>query len=805
MICNRNPVLDGLPEAPTRQKVAERAIVLKRNFVIIAIMGIDLGREILELLVYFGGDQGGQPSHVAVRFLLPSFFWTVLAVVAFRHWRQIGEKKDRYIGIAAVAGLARELLMFTAEYGSMRGLLSFDSLYPFYPPFEHAATMLSCIFIAAAFINYNLGKTQFSRRYLLLAASLTLIIYMVTAFLWPVYLSSHPRAPFGSFRGDMVFRVAAALFMGTALVVFLQAKMRGVKAQTALLLGFTFLFLDEFLMIFNLASKERHVAIFAPIRHNLHIWAIPLFLGVYWSDLKYSLQKALQDFKQERSRSEAVIAAIGDGISIQDTEFRILYQNQVHRELTGDHWGKLCYQAYEKRDRPCEDCPVTKTMLDGNIHRAERSMELPAGRYYVEITASPLRDAEGRIVAGIEVVRNVTERKRLHHEMAKTEKLESVGLLAGGLAHDFNNLLTAVAGNIGLAAHHLDAGAPGDAYKRLVDAEKASERATCLTRQLLTFSTGGVPIRKTASIIDIIRDSIGFTLTGSNVKARFRFPDAIPPVEVDVGQIHQVFNNLAINAVQAMPNGGVLTVTLGKERITGEPSRLLLPPGDYIRIEVADTGTGIPPDIISKIFEPYFTTKGTGTGLGLATAYSIMKKHDGIITAVSGLGAGAVFHVYLPVSNAKEVPADAGNGDIIRGTGNVLVMDDEPLILDTACAMLKALGYGCAFAKDGAEAVAMYRTARNTKAPYDVVILDLTVPGGIGGREAMQKLLALDPHAVGIVSSGYSNDPVMADHLQYGFKGCIAKPYNAETLGRVIHDTMNNKINSLPHPGFLAE
>jgi signal transduction histidine kinase/CheY-like chemotaxis protein len=405
---------------------------------------------------------------------------------------------------------------------------------------------------------------------------------------------------------------------------------------------------------------------------------------------------------------------------------------------------------------------------------------------HVEITASPVRDAGGRIIAGIEVVRDVTERKRLSEEMAKTEKLESVGLLAGGIAHDFNNLLTGIFGNISLAKMH----ASGNELvgERLAEAEKASLRASELTRQLLTFAKGGIPIKKTQSIAGIITEAVGFTLSGSRVKAAFALPDDLPPLDVDAGQLHQVFNNLALNAIQAMPQGGVLTVTAARDRpAAGAVPRL--PAGDYVRISIADTGDGISPDILPRIFDPYFTTKKTGTGLGLATVYSIVKKHGGGIAAGSRPGSGAVFDIYLPLSTGKAaiVPQKP---PVMRGAGTILIMDDEQLILNTADQMLRTLGYRCTCSRDGVDAVSRYKAAFRSKAAYDAVILDLTVPGGLGGREAMQQLLAFDPRAVGIVSSGYSDDPVMADHRLHGFKGMLAKPYDAEALGRAIHSAL---------------
>lgn len=750
---------------------------------------MNLGQEILEIVTEFGGGQGGRPGHVAVRFLLPAFFWTVLAFVAIREWRRTGLNKDRYIGIAAAFGLCRELLMFTAEYGSERGLLSFDDIYPFYPPFEHAATMLSAIFVAAAFMNYILAWNRFSYRYLAVTAQATLAVFFITAVSWPVFLKEHPGAAFGSFWGDMLFRVTAALFIGIALAAFLNGHIQGKKVRKTLLVAFLFLFLDEFLMIFNLATHERHVGIYAPIRHNLHIWAIPLFLGVYWADHKSKLQQALSEIRQERLRSEAIIAAIADGISIQDRDFRVLFQNEISKDLIGDHAGELCYQAYEKRETPCDGCPINKAFQDGKVHRTERMVMLDDGVHVVELTASPLKDSTGIIIAGIELVRDVTEKKRLQEEAVKSQKLESVGLLAGGLAHDFNNLLTAIYGNIGLAK--LSLGSEHEAFDQLEAAERATQRATDVTRQLLTFSRGGAPVKKTSSIAEIIKESVTFTLSGSNVKAEFATSGPVCSVDVDPGQMSQVFNNLALNALQAMPNGGILRIDIDTVRFT-DPAVHTLPPGNYARIAVSDTGVGIPEGLQPKIFDPYFTTKQKGSGLGLATAYSIVKKHDGLITVESTPGKGTSFLLYLPASKSSAIPMRTENRVIVEGRGPVLIMDDETAVCDTAGAILTRLGYDCTYASDGEEALVLYQRAKEANKPYALVIMDLTVPGGMGGKDAVARLLALDPGANAIVSSGYSNDPVMADHELYGFKGVIVKPYNMEQLSRAVHEVLND-------------
>jgi PAS domain S-box-containing protein len=509
-----------------------------------------------------------------------------------------------------------------------------------------------------------------------------------------------------------------------------------------------------------------------------------------------ALSQALQSLQESEGKFSAIASTAADAIIVMDSKGVITYWNSAAARIFGysveEAFGRALHRliaparyrdAFAKgfeRFRQSGQGPAVGNTLEF-IAVKKDGTEFP-----IEVSTSTI-PVDGEWYA-VGIVRDISERKKTEQELVKLEKLESLGILAGGLAHDFNNLLAVILGNVSLAL--VDTELTGQNFKRLADVEKAVMRAQDLTRQLLTFAKGGAPVRQASSIREIIEDSCRFSLSGSNVKCEFFFAGDLKPVEVDAGQIGQVINNLVINAVQAMPGGGAIEVKSGNV-IVRRQDTLPLAPGEYIRISVHDQGTGIPQENLAKIFDPYFTTKPKGSGLGLATSFSIIKRHGGYISAESMPGAGSTFQIYLPVSSG-ELPAEKmPEGAPVAGMGNILVMDDEESVRSVVGAMLTAVGYEYELAKDGEEAVELYKRARDKGRPFDAAIIDLTIPGGMGGKEAMQKLIKLDPKVKAIVASGYSSDPVMADCRAYGFTGVITKPYDLQTLSRTLRSVLS--------------
>ncbi len=481
-----------------------------------------------------------------------------------------------------------------------------------------------------------------------------------------------------------------------------------------------------------------------------------------------------------------------------DRDYRYTAFNHNHKNTMKHIWGVDIKTGMRMLDviTRREDREKAKHNFDRALNgdqfkiiEAYGSEELE--RSYCENHYNPIKDDTGAVIGLTVFLTDVTEHEQLENERAKAAKLESIGVLAGGIAHDFNNILTAVIGNLSLANAFADDDVQM-AREVITEAEQACLRAKGLTQQLLTFAKGGEPIKKITSLSTLIRNSVSFSLRGSSSKCNFSIEEKLWDAEVDEDQISQVLNNLVINADQAMPDGGMITVQAENVNV-GKNNQLPLKPGRYVKTTITDQGHGIAPNLLHRIFDPYFTTKQKGNGLGLATSYSIVKKHGGHITASSAQDAGATFRVYLPASS-KQISISRTE---IRQTpvagGKILVMDDDQGVISVVEKMMDFIGHSMVTAADGEEAVMLFKNALRNGEPFDAVILDLTIPGGLGGRETVKKLREINPEVKAIVSSGYSNDPVLANPSKYGFSGVIVKPYRLEELKSKLLDVMAQK------------
>lgn len=499
----------------------------------------------------------------------------------------------------------------------------------------------------------------------------------------------------------------------------------------------------------------------------------------------------------ERERLSVTLRAMTESVITTDTAGIVRFMNEAAGELTG-------WQPAAAVGRPIEDVCALSAEKTGRIIMApvasalsaDRPVDLPPQTLLrprlgpvraVEGRCAPMHDLKGRGIGVVLVVRDVTSRSRLEGELLRASKLESVGVLAGGIAHDFNNLLAIVMGNLQLAL--LDPPTAASGGRWLQEAERGTIRARELTQQLLTFAKGGEPVRAAVRLTDVVREAAEFALHGAAVRCEFNLAAELRAADADKGQIGQVVQNLVLNAVQAMPDGGIIRIVLQNDSVD-EGAVLPIAPGEYIKLSVSDTGQGIAPEHLARIFEPFFTTKELGTGLGLATVYSVVHKHRGHVTVESEIGLGTTFHLWLPAARTEPIAPVTSVASLEPLKGRVLLMDDEEPIRDMTTTLLERLGLEATVTCDGGEAVKQYVLAQMAGRPFDVVIMDLTVPGAMGGAAAMKEILKIDPNARGIVSSGYSSDPVMANFREHGFRGSVPKPYRVGDFAQTLRDVL---------------
>jgi signal transduction histidine kinase/ActR/RegA family two-component response regulator len=455
---------------------------------------------------------------------------------------------------------------------------------------------------------------------------------------------------------------------------------------------------------------------------------------------------------------------------------------QKIKENRDDH-PLLTYVTSQLKD-PVSFFEKVKDLYNHPDAESFDTLELADGRIFERYSRPQL--LEGKAFGRVWSFRDVTEKKRAETELLKSMKLESIGLLASGIAHDFNNILTAILGNVSLAKLEIDADHTASAC--LNETERAVLSARDLANQLLTFAKGGSPQKRFVSLPPLLKEAITFALRGSHIQPKFIFSDNLWKVNIDPGQITQLAHNLVINSKQATEGEGTIVIQ-AENVLINEPTarKLSVEPGFYLMVAFKDSGRGIPVKDIGKIFDPFFTTKRGGSGLGLFSAYSIAKNHGGTITVESQLGQGSTFYVYLPAITESTAAASEVDPSLIHfGSGKVLLMDDNEAIRCMAERMLQTLGYDVSVTKNGEEAIEMYRRAKETKNPFDAVILDLTVQGGKGGKQTLKELQAYDPDVTAIVSSGYSNDLVLSEYQEYGFKGSVSKPYRIQELGNTL-------------------
>ena len=540
-------------------------------------------------------------------------------------------------------------------------------------------------------------------------------------------------------------------------------------------------FSEEFNIEVPGAGERHFVFSFNPIKQNDRV--------VGFSEISKDItswKRAEQALRESEARFRTAIESIPFELFTIGRDGRYIIQNSACNKLRGDIVGKTPAQVAPDRETLALWEKNNRRAFSGETIREEVKVNHPDGERWLHNIICPILEKnEIQGIVGVNI--DITEQKRIQEELLRTQRLDSLGLLAGGIAHDFNNLLSGVFGFIDLARQSLNPGSQARNY--LENAMDAYSLARGLTNQLLTFSRGGAPVKRVVSIEPVLRNAARLALSGSNVSVRFDVGNDLHPIEADEGQISQVINNIIINARQAMATGGTVTVR-AENRLLNRDEAPGLKAGEYVEIVITDQGPGIPEQFLGKIFDPFFTTKQRGSGLGLATSYSIVNRHNGHLAAGSDPGNGAVFTILLPA--AIQAEANAKTPEIFPRPeqARILIMDDEPIVLQVGKQMLESLDCEVVTAADGTEAVRQYKRAKDMGRPFDAVILDLTVHVGMNGLQAAAELRRTDPALRAIASSGYTDSPLFADYQKHGFNGILAKPYCLQDIKDVIHSVL---------------
>ena len=442
-------------------------------------------------------------------------------------------------------------------------------------------------------------------------------------------------------------------------------------------------------------------------------------IGVQGTAIDITERKRAEDaLKKSEAFVKNILESVDEGFIVVDRDFRVISANDAYLRMVGkseaEVIGNKCHELAHERPEICftmdEDCPVRKTFNTGKSYITNH-VHVPKGEsIYTEIKSYPIRNSEGEITSVIETITDITEKRKLEEELVKTQKLDSIGVLAGGIAHDFNNILSGILGYVSLLKIRADQSLQG----YIIEAEKGIELARSLTNQLLTFAKGGLPVKKLIRIHPVAESAVKLALSGTNVKYEFGYDPDLKTVEADEGQIKQVIQNIVLNAAESMPDGG--TVTVGLHNAGFAEDTLTLRAGNYLKITISDTGIGIPPQYLSKIFDPYFTTKKKGSGLGLATSFSIIKKHGGVIDVVSTVNQGTTFTIYLSATSGT-VEAVTSKKGIVYGKGKILILEDEDVVAAVAKEMLITLGYSPNVAATGEDALQKYSEAMQKVSP----------------------------------------------------------------------------------------
>jgi len=761
-------------------------------------------QELILLLTQFGGGPG-DPANNVVRFLLAAFFWVVLLLVSYRMWRTTSDRRHLYFSISAAVGASRELFMFTSEYGSFRGYISFPSIFRYYPPIEHSIETLSIILMGYAFIRFYFNFERFSRIFLIGSSILTALTYSITAPLWPRFLDATERASlsnrlfigaqFHDFFGDLLFRVIGVVVTLFILAAFIYARSRSIRVPWLAFLAFFLFFLDHGLQAVNDLCNDRYAPVFAPVRHCLHTGGIVLLVGVYWWEVTRQLNSRKQLL-------QSLLDAIPDHIFYKNTKDTYLGCNQTFAERFVGR-PKNAIIGYSEQDFFSDAALAERfsscdqEIIATNTSRTyELPYTLPDGKQVVlETIKTPFHDPDGQIAGLIGVSRDITERKNLEEQLRHSQKMDAIGQLAGGVAHDFNNILTAIIGYASLIQFEMGSDHPQ--ANNLNQILSSSERATKLVQTLMSFSrkeTLTASYHDLNTIVNNLKDFLQRIIT-EDIHLLLTCCESALNVYVDSGQIEQALTNLVTNAGDAMPKGGRLAISTqpyemddGFIRNHGYGK-----PGSYALLTVADSGHGMDDETQKRVFEPFFTTKdiGKGTGLGLAIVYGIVKQHRGFITISSTPGTGTTFQIFLPIVKREHTAVNNMAAATLpeKGCETILVAEDESAVRNVVETTLQRFNYNVISAVDGQDAVEKFAANRNN---ISLVLMDIIMPR-MNGKDAADEIRRLRPDIKILFTSGYTADIIRSRGELDAGDEILFKPVNPMELLRKIRQILDGQ------------
>ncbi len=714
---------------------------------------MEAGTFFLDILAQFGGGRG-EPLNNAPRFLLASFFWIVLGGIAYYYWRKERNRRDLLVFGASMYGLFREVLMFIIQVIGKTVVIIEPKLHTFYPPLEHMIDLSSGFVIAYAFMR-PYGERDRSDLFGRVSITGALFIYLISAVFWPEFLRKHPDATFGAFWGDLAFRLWGTLCFSWALGYFIHLRQKGKDVSRSIVLGLCFFMLDHFLMIINLLQGEVNREVFAPIRHNLHIWAIPVFIIFYWKQT----QKLI---RQQEFLSRIIFRTSPVGLILADKEGKIIMASPSTKRVLG-YRGTLIQKDLRELDVDLEDI----------IHPQERQYSYSSGQIRY------IRWRVAKVPGGgyVAIAEDITRRKLEMEELLRAERYKTLETLIGGIAHDINNMIVGLSGSVGLLKRRLS---NEKRHQNLLEAiERSSQRVINMVQSLMAYTRAGIPSREPVDIKSLIEDVVELCFKGKPHKVSIEISPALLNAHGDQTKLSQVLINLLINAQEATDPPGQITVK-AENYEPGQDSKL--PSGQYLHITVSDTGRGIPEEHIDRIFDPFFTTKEKGTGLGLAISKQIIEAHNGAIHVESTPGKGTTFHLYIPATKEEPSKQPEQLQEDLTFQGAVIIYDDEEIVKEILSEMLTTMGFEVVTTGSSQKCIEEISNRAKAGNPYKLAFLDVTVYGDRSGFELIGNLKLTSPETKFVVMSGY----MVESPEEHGFDGVLQKPFKFEQIQSLL-------------------